>query len=221
MQRSSGMKMNFGSINPTRQKILPPTPEGGRTCPTCGAPALSEVCQYCGTYVGQVATSELTPEYELVHCKNARLTFWNIGFPAFFGIPFLCGGIGSMASAMALPSDDLGFRVMPVLMSFPFMLIGAIALFVLFMNLKRFLDTKTKGVVREGVVYGYMDDVISYNDNNGQQVKILLDTAEGKKFILLPLGTPVKLYEINSPIHVRLYNKFAMVTNDAVDNIKW
>ena len=141
--------------------------------------------------------------------------------PAFFGIPFLCGGIGSMASAMALPSDDLGFRVMPVLMSFPFMLIGAIALFVLFMNLKRFLDTKTKGVVREGVVYGYMDDVISYNDNNGQQVKILLDTAEGKKFILLPLGTPVKLYEVNSPIRVKLYKNYAMITQEAADNIKW
>ena len=221
MQRSSSMKMNFGSVIPTRQKILPPTPEGGRTCPTCGAPILSEVCQYCGTYVGQVATSELTPEYELVHCKNAKLTFWSIGFPAIFGFAFLFGAIGSMVSTMVLPSAGLEFRLMPVLMSLPFMLIGAIALFILFSNLKRYLDIKKLGVVREGVVYGYMDDVISYNDNNGQQVKILLDTAEGKKFILLPLGTPVKLYEVNSPIRVKLYKNYAMITQEAADNIKW
>ena len=221
MKQTTGMKMQFGSINPTRQQIMPPVPKGGRTCPTCGAPVLSEVCQYCGTYIGAVATSELTPEYELIHCKNARLSFWGIAFPAFFGVPLLCGGIGSIVATLAFPSEALGFRVTPVLMSFPFMLIGAVALFILFSNLKRFLDTKKHGVVREGIVYGYMDDVVSYNNNNGQQVKILLDTAEGKKFILLPLGTTAKLYEVNSPIRVKLYKNFAMITKDAVDNIKW
>ena len=209
MKTSTGMKMKFGSENPFAQKIRLPDQQASRVCPSCGAPALSEVCQYCGTYVGTVATSELTPEYELVHCKNAKLTFWNAAFPAMFGFSFTCGGIGSILAALAPSSESSGSPVVLILSSF------------MFMSFKRFLETKTHGVVREGVVYGYMDDVISYNNNNGQQVKILLDTAEGKKFILLPLGTPVKLYEINSPIRVRLYKTFAMITTDAADKINW
>ncbi len=222
MKQSSKMTIQFGSANPAfGQKMQPSTQTDSRTCPHCGAPILSEVCQYCGTYVGQVATSELTPEYELVHCKNAKLTFWNAAFPAIFGFAFTLPGIAAVLGALSYPYETSGFRARTVLACFMFLLIGVIALILLFMSFKRFLETKKHGVVREGVVYGYMDDVISYNNNNGQQVKILLDTAEGKKFILLPLGTPVKLYEINSPIRVKLYKKFAMITNDAVDNIKW
>ena len=221
MKTSTGMKMKFGSENLFAQKIRLPDQQASRVCPSCGAPALSEVCQYCGTYVGTVATSELTPEYELVHCKNAKLTFWNAAFPAMFGFAFTCGGIGSILAALAPSSESSGSPVVLILSCLMFLLIGVAALILLFMSFKRFLETKKHGVVREGVVYGYMDDIISYNNNNGQQVKILLDTAEGKKFILLPLGTPVKLYEINSPIRVRLYKTFAMITTDAADNINW
>ncbi|MBP3296883.1 MAG: hypothetical protein J6M27_09910, partial [Lachnospiraceae bacterium] len=66
MKTSTDMKMKFGSENLFAQKIQLPDQQASRVCPSCGAPALSEVCQYCGTYVGTVATSELTPEYELV-----------------------------------------------------------------------------------------------------------------------------------------------------------
>ncbi|MBO6297402.1 MAG: hypothetical protein J6N53_01040 [Lachnospiraceae bacterium] len=221
MKTSTDMKMKFGSENLFAQKIQLPDQQASRVCPSCGAPALSEVCQYCGTYVGTVATSELTPEYELVHCKNARLTLWNLCFPAVFGVTFTFGGVGSMISALLIPSKAAEFRLIPLMSSFVFLLIGLAALVILFINVKHFLDTKLHGVVREGIVYGYMDDVVSYNNNNGQQVKILLDTAEGKKFIMLPLGTPVKLYEINSPIRVRLYKTFAMITTDAADKINW
>ena len=146
--KTSSSIMKFDSGNPFVQKIQLPNQQVSRVCPSCGAPALSEVCQYCGTYVGAVATSELTPEYELVHCKNAKLSFWNAAFPAFFGIPFLCGGIGSFLGALALSSESSVSRAVPILSSFMFLLIGVVALFILFMNIKRFLDTKKHGVVR-------------------------------------------------------------------------
>ena len=212
MKQSTKISVQFGSATPPfGQKMQPSTQADSRTCPHCGAPILSEVCQYCGTYVGQVATSELTPEYELVHCKNAKPEFWNVGFPLLFGGPFFLFGVPTLFTP----------GLAPALYGGPFLLAGLVSIFIALKNLVNYMSTKKHGVVREGVVYGYMDDVVAYNGHNGQRIKILLDTAEGKKFIMLPLRNTVKLYEVNSPIRVLLYQNFAMITNKPADEIKW
>lgn len=63
-----------------------------------------------------------------------------------------------------------------------------------------------------------MDDMVAYNGVNGQKVKILLDTSEGKKFILLPLGTTAKIYEVNSTVDVRLFDNWAVVVSKKKTN---
>ena len=211
MNMSTGVHIDADQI--FRKKNVNPTQEGARVCPNCGAPILSEVCQYCGTYVGQVSTAELTPEYELIHCKQAALDMWKFLFPLFMGVPFFGAGI---TIVVALASGDIAG-----LSGLPFALIGTGFLVYWIINVKRYLATRFRGVDREGVVYGYMDDVVAYNGRNGQQIKILLDTSEGKKFIILPLQTTVKPYEINSPIRVRLYKKSALILTNKSDQVKW
>ena len=183
-------------------------PEDVRNCPKC-APLLSEVCQFCGTYIGKVATADLTPEYPVVECKLAKIGFWNVGFPLAFG------GIFAMASIPFLfASDALDKADSPVSMKtflIPFILIGLVSLGYAAYRIFRTLQVKISGVQRNGVVYGYMDDTVAYNGVNGQKVKILVETSEGKKFILLPLGTTTKPYEVNSEVEVRLLNKWAVV----------
>ena len=187
-------------------------PENVRNCPKCGARLLSEVCQFCGTYIGKVATGDLTPEYPLVECKNAKIGFWNIGFPLMFGGIFL--GVSLPMFLISLFVDTSGAGNMGsymTLFTIPFMLIGSIAVGIAVRTLIRHAKVKKNGVVRSGVVYGYMDDTIAYNGVNGQKVKILLDTSEGKKFILLPLGGTAKTYEVNSTIDVKLLDKWAII----------
>lgn len=189
-------------------------PEEVRNCPKCGARLLSEVCQFCGTYIGEVATGDLTPEYPLVQCKNGKLGFWNIGFPFMFGGIFLGVSLPMLIIFLAT-----GFAPWYIILFFiPFILIGVISIIVGIRAYLRHLSVKKHGVVRTGVVYGYMDDTVAYNNVNAQKIKILLDTSEGKKFILLPLGTTTKPYEVNSEVQVMLMDDSAMIIDKP---IKW
>lgn len=189
-------------------------PEEVRNCPKCGARLLSEVCQFCGTYIGEVATGDLTPEYPLVECKNGKLGFWNIGFPFMFGGIFLGVSLPMLIIFLAT-----GFAPWYIILFFiPFILIGIISIIVGIRAFLRHLSVKKSGVVRTGVVYGYMDDTVAYNGVNAQKIKILLDTSEGKKFILLPLGTTTKPYEVNSEVQVMLMGDSAMILDK---EIKW
>ena len=189
-------------------------PEEVRNCPKCGARLLSEVCQFCGTYIGEVATGDLTPEYPLVQCKNGKLGFWNIGFPFMFGGIFLGVSLPMLIIFLAT-----GFAPWYIILFFiPFILIGVISIIVGIRAYFRHLSVKKNGVVRTGVVYGYMDDTVAYNNVNAQKIKILLDTSEGKKFILLPLGTTTKPYEVNSEVQVMLMGNSAMILDK---EIKW
>ncbi|MBR3031751.1 MAG: hypothetical protein IKH92_01885 [Clostridiales bacterium] len=195
-------------------------PEDVRSCPKCGAPLLSEVCQFCGTYIGEVATADLTPEYPLVECKNARLGFWNVGFPLIFGGIFLCVSLPMFLISLFVDSAFEGSGNMGksmTLFTIPFMLIGFVAIGIALRTVFRHLQVKKHGVERSGVVYGYMDDTVAYNGVNGQKVKILVDTSEGKKFILLPLGSTSKQYEVNSTVELKLKDNWALILTKKVN----
>ena len=62
-----------------------------------------------------------------------------------------------------------------------------------------------------GTVYGYMDDTVAYNGVNGQKIKVLVNTREGKKFVIFPLEKTNKPYAVNSDIELRLYKNTAAV----------
>lgn len=195
-------------------------PEEVRNCPKCGAPILSEVCQFCGTYIGEVATRDLTPEYPLVECKNVKLGFWNIGFPLLFGGIFLVVSLPMFIISFFI--DDMtheadGAGKFMTIFTIPFMLIGIIAIGIAIKKFFNNLKIKKSGVVRNGIVYGYMDDTVAYNGVNGQKIKILVDSSEGKKFILLPLGTTSKLYEVNSAVQVLIHENYAMILDRKIN----
>ena len=184
-------------------------PEDVRNCPKCGAPILSEVCQFCGTYIGKVATADLTPEYPVVECKLAKIGFWTVGFPLMFGGIFSCASIPLIWASDLMDKADSPVPMKVFLI--PFILIGLISLGFALYRIFRTIQVKKSGTQRSGVVYGYMDDTVAYNGVNGQKVKILVDTSEGKKFILVPLGTTSKPYEVNSAVDVKLLDKWAAI----------
>lgn len=187
-------------------------------CPNCGAPVLSEVCQYCGTYLEDAHTKDLTAEYVMIRCKLAKFTFFGTIFPMIFMLAFLVMPSVFVILAAFGEFDEESWQI--YLLMVPFYLVGIGAGITLFKNVGIVLGNKFKGKILDGTVYGYMDDVVTYNGNNGQQVKVLV-YSEGKyKFVLLPLGDTTKPYEVNSNIKLRLYKNTAVVVEDKV-KLQW
>ncbi len=185
-----------------------PVSAGPRICPNCGAPTLSEVCQYCGQYVGTVETQDLTAEYPVLQCRNASITFWNFLFPMIFFVMFGFFGFIFPLFFRGFGDDD-GFVQ---LIGLPFAAISIAAGVIIAVHLVRYLSVQFLGTETTAVVYGYMDDTISYNGRPGQVVKLLLDTANGKRFIFYRTGKTEKPYVVNSVVRLKVWrNNFRIM----------
>ena len=174
-----------------------------RVCPHCGARVLSEVCQYCGSYIGEVETADLAAEYPVLECKEAVLTFWNAAFPAIFAFAF---GFFGFLFPLAFAGHEGASQVM--LMSIPFGAISLVSFAIILRNLFRYLMVSLKGEEITGIVYGYMDDTIAYNGVNGKVAKILIDTAKGKRFIMYQLGSTMRKYPVNGQVRIKMYKRY-------------
>ena len=172
-----------------------------RICPNCGAPTLSEVCQYCGQYVGTATTQELSAEYPTLECKNASLTFWNVLFPMIFCLSF--GFFGFIFPLLFRGMDEGEWMVQ--IISLPFAAISLVAGAIVLIHVIRYVLVMTQGTETTAVVYGYMNDTISYNNAPGQVVKLLLDTPNGKRFIYYKTGRTDKPYAVNHPVRLKIY----------------
>ena len=175
-----------------------------RVCKHCGAPVLSEVCQYCGCRVDNADTAGLPAEYETIECKNAGLTFWNTIFAGIFSVMF--GGFGSMP----LWFDKIitnGERP-PRIFFLPFAVVGFGATVILIYSLYKYVLVSLKGKETTGIVYGYMDDVVNYNHRPGQVCKILVDTLKGKRFIYYSLQGTNRPYPVNEKVTLKVYKNY-------------
>ena len=186
-----------------------------KVCPSCGAPVLSEVCQYCGCRIGNVNTTELSAEYETIDCKNASLSFWTTLFPLIFGVMF--GFVGFIVPIFVEqpPQEEFPLRLFCI----PFALVSAGAWAVIIYTLYKHILVTRKGKEITGTVYGYMDDAINYNHRPGQVCKILLDTREGKKFIFYSILGANKPYPINGKLRLKAYRNYFMVLENTNEGL--
>ena len=185
-----------------------------RVCPHCGAPITSEICSYCGTNVAdfEEMTSELVAEYPTAECHMARFSFFGTIFPLTFMLSFVFFGI--MFPFIFVATGNAPKTV--ILRCLPFALVGIGAGIVFFRNISRVVMVNTKGKVIDAIVYGYMDDTVAYNGNNGQVVKLLISTPQGKRFIFLSLEATNKPYKINSTIKLKHYKNLYKIMSEDV-----
>lgn len=185
-----------------------------RTCPYCGAPIVAEICEYCGNATG-LNTAEADMEYPVLDCKEASLTFWSVGFPMIF-----VGAFGLPGLIMLLVCIFEFSNIISFLMGTGFFLGGAITLVFVIRNLSRYLRVKTNGKIIQGTVYGYIDDNFYINGNAAQVVKILVQTANGPRFILYKLKNTVKLYGIHDKIDLMVYKNYFMICKNK-ETVSW
>ena len=180
-------------------------------CPNCGAPVTTEICPYCKVRTG-LDTKDADMEYPVIDCKEAILNFWNTIFPGIFAFGFGLSGITSyfMLNSFEKNFDSFmsGFKFFPI----PFITIGLIALIIVIVHLRRYLLVKSFGKEIKATVYGYMDDNLYINGNPAQIVKLLVDTNEGKRFILYQLKDIKKPYKVNSTIDLVVYKNYFLIS---------
>jgi len=179
-----------------------------RNCPSCGAPIVAEICAYCGSSTG-LNTAEAEMEYPVLECKEATVNFWTLWFPAIFAVSFGFAGL-IVITVFAFAFSDPAM----LMVSAPFLLIGMAALGFVLRTVFRYLKVKRHGQTIQGTVYGYMDDNVYINGRPAQIVKLLVQTADGPRFILYQLGNTTKPYRIHETICLMVYQKFFLILRD-------
>ena len=178
-----------------------------RYCPNCGAPLTSEICPYCNGVTG-VETSDLVMEYPVIQCKEANLTFITSTFFIIFGAFFILIGVG-VPLALMFSMNEIDIMLPMVIVIF-----GSIGLGTIIFGLNRVIrnkKVKTYGKEIDATVYGYMNDQYQ---GDAEVVKLLVDTNEGKKFILYQTGENTKPYKINSTIKLLVYKDMFLIKED-------
>ena len=176
-----------------------------KTCPSCGAPVVAEICAYCGTATG-LNTAEADMEYPVLECKEATVNFWTFWFPMIFAVAFGIPGV----IVLTIAATGYGMRSM-FLVGAPFILIGAVALYFALRTITRYMKVKKQGKVIQGTVYGYMNDNVLINNQPAQVVKLLVQTPSGPRFILYQLGNTLKPYGIHVKIDILVYQNYFLI----------
>lgn len=180
-----------------------------RTCSNCGAPITTEICPYCNVFTG-LDTMNANMEFPVIDCKEANIGFWNVVFPMIFAFAF--GGAGITFPIVFLMADAEMFKMALPMFILP-LIIGVVAFIIGIKPVIRYLSIKRSGKEIDAIVYGYMDDNILLNGNPAQIVKLLVDTNDGKKFILYQLGDIKHPYKINGKIKLKVYKDIFLIEN--------
>ncbi|MBP5364878.1 MAG: zinc ribbon domain-containing protein [Bacteroidales bacterium] len=181
-------------------------------CPNCGAPITSEKCPYCGNVL-TINSDGLAPEYPVIKCKSAHLTFFRVVFPAIFFVAF--GLLGVLMPLMLLSEDsDSGV----LFVALPFGAIGLGAFAIMAYSLWKYLMASCFGKKISGVVCGYVNDEWMTNGVHDKKVKILVDTKYGKRFIYYSTGGTEKKYAINSSVDLKVYKNIFLIIDRKVDD---
>jgi len=177
-------------------------------CKNCGAPITTEICPYCNTFT-EMPTNMANADYPVIECKSATLNFWKAGFPLIFGLAFLMGVIPFFSIGKNEIFSD--FAIIMFLSSIPFLLIGIVSLIIEWVFVSRYLKVRTYGKDTMATVYGYMQGGLYINGVPTYQVKLLVDTDDGPKFILYNLMKTIKPYGVNTTINIKMYKNLFLI----------
>ena len=189
-------------------------------CPNCGGISHSEICPYCGTVLAE-ESKDLPPEYPILQCKEARISFLNTGFPMIVSAMTGWPGISMLLSMLRFREfsetglfDQL-FSLGPILLGIVLAFIGLIALVIGLLPTARIILVSVKGREKSAVVQGYLDDdTMVINGNRAKAVKLLVPTGNGPRIILYQMGKTYKPYVVGSRITIKSYKQYFRIIEE-------
>lgn len=175
-------------------------------CPNCGAPVTTEICEYCHSFT-ELDSENAEMKYTIIKCIEARLNKLSSALTCAFSFTFMTGVI----------IITFGMDLITFLFIIIFGILGVVGFVSAFKMILRYLQVKFLGKVIDAKVYGYIDDKIEGFNYHTKNVKLLIDTKDGPKFILYELEDTKRTYKVNSIVKVKMYKNIFLL----LDNVKY
>ena len=192
----------------------------GYTCPNCGAPVTTEICEFCGAPTA-VASKNADMKYPAIECIEADMDSKLVFQGFYMGIIFLVFGIGLPAIFIrsADVSSSAGGMLSSVFVAIVFGILGMLMLVTSIKHAYKYILTNLFGKRIRGYVWGYMDnkrnDGILHGEigdrSYGQIMKILVSTEDGPIFLLYELLHDEQPYGIRQTVELKQFGNLYLL----------
>lgn len=184
-------------------------PQQAYICPHCGARAVGEICEYCGSTTGieTAAAALIYPEFKVVDCtyvNGAPLLF----FTALWEAIVLTVNAGFVAFSLVLDEADqpASMTVFYILFFGMFHFIGiTIGVMGLRSNLKRKAVLR-KGYVLEATCYGFTSTTIKW----------CVEINGNPMFIFTPRAAQHREYQIGWKVDFKVLDNFVCMIENSL-----
>ena len=194
----------------------------GYTCPNCGAPVTTEICEFCGASTA-VASKNADMKYPAIDCDEVDDEGKSENQMLFMGVVFLvsCIGIPTFFIRITGEVDPKDMNAWPMML---FCLVfGTIGFLMTIAGLRhkcKHMAVSLFGKPVHGYVWGYMDnkrlDGIIHGGiedrYGGQILKILTNTNTGPVFLLYELHHDEQPYGIKRMVTLKKLGRMYLLT---------
>ncbi len=189
------------------KKVVP----DGYTCPNCGAPVTTEICEFCGASTA-IASKNADMKYPVIDCKEADIDGKGAWQAFYMGFIMLAFSIGM--STLFLKTTSGEGTLLVLFVSAIFSIIGVLMTIMSIKHTYKHIPVKIFGKRIYGTVWGYIDNKRSdgiihgdLSDRSGGQIVKILVKEDGKDpfFLLYELMHDEQPYGINQKVSLRVY----------------
>lgn len=170
-------------------------------CPSCGAKATSEICEYCGSRTN-INTMNADLEYPIFNGEDMTGSKKSYVFPLFFGgfwegttlavhVPFIIFG-DQMFEGSALLSIAFNVFFFGI-----FHCIGIGCLIAAIKSFSRYRSIIDRGTYVTGTVYGYTE----------HNIKVLANIDGVLRFVFIKNDKEYRPYPVNSEVKLKVYKQ--------------
>lgn len=171
-------------------------------CINCGASAKTEVCPYCNKKTG-LKKNSVELEYQIIECRE----YDTVGEGETRKLLIIGTIIFTIYLIIAFYTKIHTFEYNKGLILLDIIYIGFTIGYILYQN--KFLKNAK---IIDATVYGYEDAPYEKNNSKRKNVKLLINTSDGPKYIIYELKTNDTPYEIGEKIKLKAYkNIFGII----------
>ena len=177
-------------------------------CQNCGAKVTSEICPYCKAQSG-INPNLVNLEYPLLEYE----TIPKSSISSFLVVTCIFIFIAIVPLMIGFGGDTFSL-VFDIVFSGIVAFIYIHLLVKLLVYLHKYKTTQKKGEILNAYVHGFLDENRPDEKFKYSTVKLLVDTKDGKRFILFKLDERNKPYKIGSNVKLKVYNNYCVFAED-------
>lgn len=181
-------------------------------CQNCGAHVTTEICPYCKAKTG-IDQNLVNLEFPVLEYETLSDDLTGIYIVLGLLSIFLLIGL-SLPISFIVMDESIIFNIVGIFFLIMELIIILPIIVKIISELFRYKSIEKNGKTLEAIVYGYIDDKYSPMGSDCKIVKLLVETEEGKRFILFKLNSQLRKYKIGSKINLKLRENQCMISKE-------